>query len=185
MRILFLVIAVNIFSPLLVKANDAEPWGIKHWVIGASLEGVGITDVAHNCESDDLDRTYCEEKPVTEGGYPSMYPETVARYPAKITSAKFWHGAAVRIDLTVAGRTNGLIPPLTEKLGASPEVRKVGDKYTYTWRNQAKETMIVIASGVWDYFLIEIQSPKYWDMLNAGRSSDKEHQSHIDRAGDI
>lgn len=185
MRNLILSFVVALSAPAFVRANDAEPWGIKHWTIGASLEEVGVDEVAHECRSDDFGRTYCQERPIIDGGYQGDYSETVARYPAKITEATFWHGEAVSIHLKVAGRTNGVIPPLTEKLGTPPEIRRAGSQYNYIWRNSIKETIIVIASATWDYFLIEIRSPKYWEMTNAHTHSNKGRDSKIDRAGDI
>ena len=82
------LIAVFLFLPFSAIAEQVEPWGIKQWLIGATLDEVGLSEQDYVCESDDLNRNYCA------GRDSENYPETVAQYPAKVR-ANFWNDEAV------------------------------------------------------------------------------------------
>lgn len=183
------ILLVMVWAPMLAWSNDAEPWGIKQWVIGATVAEVGVNEQDHDCKESEADAYICHQKNNALGIPIDYYPFTVAQYPAKISSAIFRNGRLLSIRLSIKGHQNlqrkTVVDLLTEKFGAPPATKKVSSQYYYEWRSSSLETLTVISSYDWDDFLIEIESPDTEKLWEAQRLLRVQREAAIDRAGDI
>ena len=177
------------YMPMGATANNGEPWGIKNWVIGATVDEIGVNERDHDCEESEADAYICYAKKNSLGSPIDRYPLTVAQYPAKISPAIFRGGRLLSIRLSVKGHQNvqrkTVVDLLTQKFGEPPATKKLSSQYYYEWRSSSLEKLTVVSSYNWDSFDIEIESPDIENLWEAQRLLREQREATIDRAGDI